>query len=201
MNSDSELQNTKIRNIAIFASGAGTNAENCIQYFKNNPNIKVQFIVTNKKEAGVISIAEKYNIAYKIYEKKDWEDVKNIILELQHYNIDLILLAGYLALIPKELIQAFLHKMINIHPALLPKFGGKGMYGKNIHKTVLEQGEKETGITIHEVDEIYDNGKIIFQQSVPISVDDTISSIEQKVRKLEYYHLPRVVEKLLLSKK
>ena len=201
MNSDSELQNTKIRNIAIFASGAGTNAENCIQYFKNNPNIKVQFIVTNKKEAGVISIAEKYNIAYKIYEKKDWEDVKNIILELQHYNIDLILLAGYLALIPKELIQAFLHKMINIHPALLPKFGGKGMYGKNIHKTVLEQGEKETGITIHEVDEIYDNGKIIFQQSVPISVDDTISSIEQKVRKLEYFHLPRVVEKLLLSKK
>jgi len=201
MNSDSELQNTKIRNIAIFASGAGTNAENCIQYFKNNPNIKVQFIVTNKKEAGVISIAEKYNIAYKIYEKKDWEDVKNIILELQHYNIDLILLAGYLALIPKELIQAFLHKMINIHPALLPKFGGKGMYGKNIHKTVLEQGEKETGITIHEVDEIYDNGKIIFQQSVPISVEDTINSIEQKVRKLEYYHLPRVVEKLLLSKK
>lgn len=201
MNSDSEQQKTTIKNIAIFASGAGTNAGNCIQYFENDPNIKVQLIVSNKREAGVISIAVKNNIPYKIYEKKDWQHVENIIQELHLFQIDLILLAGYLALIPKELIQAFPHKIINIHPALLPKYGGKGMYGKNIHKTVLENGEKETGITIHEVDEIYDNGKIIFQHAVEISHDDTIQTIEQKVRKLEYYYLPRVVEKLLLSKK
>lgn len=198
MNSDSELQH---KNIAIFASGAGTNAENCIQYFKGHANIRVQLIVSNKKEAGVISIAEKNNIPHKIYEKKDWEDIEKIIQELHLFNIDLILLAGYLALIPKKLILAFPHKIINIHPALLPKYGGKGMYGKNIHKTVLEHQEKETGITIHEVDEVYDNGKIIFQKSVEILPEDTISSIEQKVRKLEYYYLPKVVEKLLLSKK
>lgn len=201
MNSDSEQQKTTIKNIAIFASGAGTNAENCIHYFEKDPNIKVQLIVSNKRDAGVISIALKNNIPFKIYEKKDWEHVENIIRDLHLFQIDLILLAGYLALIPKELIQVFPHKIINIHPALLPKYGGKGMYGKNIHKTVLENGEKETGITIHEVDEIYDNGKIIFQHAVEISPDDTIRSIEQKVRKLEYYYLPRVVEKLLLSKK
>ena len=201
MNSDSEQKQTTIKKIAIFASGAGTNAENCIRYFEKNPNIKVQLIVSNKKEAGVISIAEKNNIPHKIYEKKDWEDVEKIIQELNYFEIDLILLAGYLALIPKELIHAFPHKIINIHPALLPKYGGKGMYGKNIHKTVLEQLEKETGITIHEVDEVYDNGKIIFQRSVEILPEDTIITIEHKVRKLEYYFLPRVVEKLLLSKK
>ncbi len=201
MNSDSEQKETIIKKIAIFASGAGTNAENCIRYFEGKSNIKVQLIVSNKKEAGVISIAEKNNIPHKIYEKKDWENVEKIIQELLHFEIDLILLAGYLALIPTELINVYPHKIINIHPALLPKYGGKGMYGKNIHKTVLENQEKETGITIHEVDEVYDNGKIIFQKSVEISPGDTIITIEQKVRNLEYYFLPRVVEKLLLSKK
>ena len=139
MNSDSEQKKTTIKKIAIFASGAGTNAENCIRYFEKNPNIKVQLIVSNKKEAGVISIAEKNNIPHKIYEKKDWEDVEKIIQELNYFEIDLILLAGYLALIPKELINAFPHKIININPALLPKYGGKGLYGTNIHKPVLKQ--------------------------------------------------------------
>ncbi len=199
MNSGSEHKKNELKRIAIFASGAGTNAENCIRYFNNSSQIKVQLIITNKKEAGVIEVAKKNNIPYYIYLKSDWQNVQFIIKELQSQHIDLILLAGYLALIPNALIQAFQGKIINIHPALLPKFGGKGMYGNHIHKRVLEAGEKETGITIHEVDEIYDNGKIVFQQSVNLAPDDTIESIEQKVRTLEYYHLPRVVEKLLLS--
>lgn len=199
MNSDSEQKIHAHKRIAIFASGAGTNAENCIQYFNNSSDIKVQLIITNKKDAGVIEVANRHNIPFHIYLKNDWQNVQLIIDELQAQKIDLILLAGYLALIPSALIQAFQGRIINIHPALLPKFGGKGMYGNFIHQRVLEAGEKETGITIHEVDEIYDNGKILFQQTVDISSEDTVESIEQKVRTLEYYHLPRVVEKLLLN--
>ena len=122
-----------------------------------------------------------------------------LIHALQQHQTDLIVLAGYLALIPAEVIAAFPHRIINIHPALLPKYGGKGMFGKKVHESVLSNAEKETGITIHEVDEIYDNGKIIFQHRVPVTEHDTTQSVEKKVREAEYYFLPRIIEKILTA--
>lgn len=199
MNSGSEIVSVNKKHVAIFASGAGSNADNLIQYFKFHPSIKIALIITNNKEAGVIKIAEKNFIPHRVCIKRDWVDPFNIIYELEGFKIDLIVLAGYLALIPAELTEVFKHKIINIHPALLPKYGGKGMFGNHIHKTVLENNETETGITIHEVDEIYDNGKILFQQSISIDSHDTPESIEKKVRELEYKYLPVTVEKLLLS--
>lgn len=187
--------------IAIFASGAGTNAENCIRYFKTHASIYVALIVTNRPEAGVIEVAERYGIPYVVRKLKEESEVTEMLQMLNAYRIDMILLAGYLSLVPLPLIAAYPHRIINIHPALLPKYGGKGMYGRKVHEAVFASGDAETGITIHEVDEIYDHGAIIFQAHTPITSDDTPASIEEKVRALEYMHLPHVVEKLLLTER
>ena len=187
--------------IAIFASGSGTNAENVIQYFAKHASIYVALIVCNKSGAGVIQVAERYGVACEIVQLKS-EDADELLLQLlRRYRIDMVLLAGFLALVPSRVISAFPHRIINLHPALLPKFGGKGMYGKRVHQSVLAAGESETGITIHEVDEIYDHGAIVFQARVPVTAQDTPETIEEKVRELEYRHLPRVVEKLLLTER
>ncbi|MFI5172281.1 MAG: phosphoribosylglycinamide formyltransferase [Chitinophagales bacterium] len=199
MNSASDKLMKEKKNVAILASGTGSNAENLIQYFDGHPSIRIALIVTNNKDAGVIKIAEKYNIPYRIFLKQEWWDTFNIIYVFEGFKIDLIVLAGYLSLIPTEFIEAFKNRIINIHPALLPKYGGKGMFGNHVHRTVLYNKEKETGITIHEVDEIYDNGKILLQEKIPIAPDDDARSIEKKVRQLEYKYLPLVVEKLLLK--
>lgn len=200
MNSDFEMHVAGgDHRIAIFASGAGTNAENCIRYFRTHASIYVALIVTNKPTAGVIEVAERYGIPYMIQETWDDEGAELLLSRLAQHRISFILLAGFLSLVPNELIRKFTGRIINIHPALLPAFGGKGMYGKRVHAAVYAAGVGESGITIHEVDEEYDHGKILFQAKVAIDGQDTPASIEEKVRALEYAHLPAVVEKLLLT--
>ena len=186
-------------NIALFASGAGSNAQKIIDFFKDHSWIKVALIVCNKIKAGVLEIAEKESIPTLIIEKQRFNQT-GYIPELQHYNIDFIVLAGFLWKIPSELIKYFPANIINIHPALLPNYGGKGMYGNAVHKAVIEGNEKESGITIHYVDEIYDNGKIIFQTTCTIDPAETPESLASKIHILEHAHYPKEIEHILNEK-
>lgn len=189
--------NTPRINIAIFASGKGSNAQKIINHFKNdNAKARVALIVTNHPNAGVLKIAERENINWLIIErKKFYED--GYIDELKNYSINFIVLAGFMWLIPSTLINAFPNKIVNIHPALLPKFGGKKMYGNFVHEAVIHAKEKESGITIHYVDEIYDNGKIIFQAKCNVDENETAETLANKIHSLEHEHYPRIVESLL----
>ncbi|MFP4042469.1 MAG: phosphoribosylglycinamide formyltransferase [Bacteroidales bacterium] len=186
-----------MRKIAIFASGSGTNAENIAQYFRGHKYIKVELILTNKKDAYVIKRAEKLSIPYIVFSKDELYNTEKIIQILREHQIDLIVLAGFLLLIPKRLIDAFPNRIINIHPALLPKHGGKGMYGMKVHETVKKHNEEETGITIHYVNENYDEGQIIKQYKCKVLQEDTPEDIAQKVHKLEYKYYPQVIENVL----
>lgn len=183
--------------IAIFASGSGSNAENIVNYFTNKPGFNIKLIVCNNPKAEVISRAERLGLPLILLNRKDFYQSDKLISLLQGMKIDLVVLAGFLWLLPPAFIKSFKNKIINIHPARLPKYGGKGMYGQNVHKAVLENKEKETGITIHLVDEIYDHGKILFQHTVPISITDTLQNIEEKVHNLEYAYYPQIIEKYL----
>jgi formyltetrahydrofolate-dependent phosphoribosylglycinamide formyltransferase len=186
-------------NIAIFASGAGTNANNIIQHFKNSEHIKVALVICNKPNAGVVRIAAQNNIPLLLIEKERFFNGDGYIHELHNYHINFIVLAGFLWKMPTLLIRSFSNKIINIHPALLPKYGGKGMYGVAVHQQVLLDKNKESGITIHYVDEHYDSGDIIFQDSCPVYENDTAETLAQRVHELEYEHYPRVIEKLVLE--
>lgn len=188
---------TPVVHIAIFASGAGSNAQKIIDKFKNNRLIKVSLIVCNKYGAGVLSIANRENIPFLLIDKTHFLNAGAYVSELKKNKIDFIVLAGFLWKIPPALIKAFPNKIINIHPALLPKYGGKGMYGSRVHEAVLEAGEKESGITIHYVDELYDHGRVIFQSTCNISPTDTTETLAQKVHELEHMHYPRVVEEII----
>lgn len=188
---------SQIKKLAIFASGNGTNAENIIRYFSNKPNIQIGLIVCNKPEAGVISIAQKHALPVLLIHKERFFYRDGYSQELKEAGIDLIILAGFLWKIPSLLINRFQNRIINIHPALLPKFGGKGMYGHFVHEAVIAQKAKETGITIHLVDEIYDNGRIIFQKSIPVAENETSYSIANKIHELEYRFYPEVIETYL----
>lgn len=184
-----------MKKVAIFASGSGSNAENIISHFKKK-HIDVEFtILTNNPNAFVIERAKKLNIKYYTFTKEELYNgiVKNI---LSDFNPDLIVLSGFLLLIPENIISNY-SKIINIHPALLPKYGGKGMYGNNVHKAVLENKEKKSGITIHYVNNEYDKGNIIFQKECKVTPSDTIDTLAQKVHKLEYEHFPIVIENIL----
>ena len=186
----------KTKHIAIFASGAGSNAQKIIDHFRNSDDAKVVLIVYNNPKAGVLTIAEKENIPTIIIErKKFYED--GYLEELNKYKIDLIVLAGFLWKIPTLLIQSYQNKIINIHPALLPKYGGKNMYGNAVHEAVLNANEKESGITIHCVDEIYDHGKIIFQTRCKVDEYETLESLATKIHSLEHVHYPAIIEKLI----
>jgi len=185
--------------LAIFASGAGTNAENVIRYFRSHASIYVALHVTNKPTAGVIEVAARYGIPCEVRVLRTVEDTAAMLDLLSRNRIEMILLAGYLSLIPSAVIARYPHRIYNIHPALLPKYGGRGMYGRRVHEAVYTAGERETGITIHEVDEVYDHGAVVFQATTEITPEDTPATIEEKVRALEYRHLPHVVEKLLLT--
>ena len=180
--------------IAIFASGNGTNAERIIKYFKDKKNINIGLILTNKRDAYVIQRAKRYNIDVKIFNRDEFYNNNNVINLLKERKINNIVLAGFLWLIPNNLIKAFSNKIINIHPALLPKYGGKGMYGMNVHKAIIENKEKESGITIHLVNEKYDEGKIIFQAKCKIENSDTSAILAEKIHKLEYEYFPKVIE-------
>ena len=180
-----------MKNIVIFASGSGSNAENIFNYIKNNEDINISLIVTNNKNAYVIERAKKLNIPYEVITKSKFQDTEFVLTTLNKYNTDLIVLAGFLLLIPEYLINEY--KIINIHPALLPKYGGKGMYGDNVHKAVIENNEKESGITIHYVNSKYDEGKIIFQAKCEVTPKDTFETLAEKIHKLEYKHFPHVI--------
>ncbi len=182
-------------NIAVFASGSGTNAQKLIHYFKQHQVIRVALIVSNKADAGVLDIAAKENIPSLIIEKDHFFNDNAYTSELKAAKIDFIVLAGFLWKIPSKLIQAYPNKIINIHPALLPKFGGKGMYGRHVHEAVIAAGEKESGITIHYVDELYDHGNIIFQASCVVNENETPHSLAEKIQVLEHTNYPYVIEK------
>jgi phosphoribosylglycinamide formyltransferase 1 len=186
-----------MKGIAIFASGAGTNAEQIIEYFSNHPVIKVALIVTNKPEAGVIRIAHRSALPVLIIDKEKFFRGDHYIRELRDAKIDFIVLAGFLWKIPAALIDAYRGRIINIHPALLPSYGGKGMYGGAVHQAVIEAREKESGITIHYVDEHYDHGDVILQVRCSISGSETPESLAQKIHQLEHAHYAPVIEQLL----
>lgn len=193
MNSVKSSQKHKI---AIFASGKGSNAKTIIDYFKGHKKIEVGLIVCNNPRAGVLEIAEIEGIPVLLLQKNIFMET-GYADELQKRNIGFIVLAGFLWKVPPVLIHAFPEKIVNIHPALLPNYGGKGMYGQAVHEAVVAAGEKESGITIHYIDEIYDNGTIIFQAKVQVEENDSWASVAKKVQELEHRHYAPQIEKLL----
>ncbi|MBS1627622.1 MAG: phosphoribosylglycinamide formyltransferase [Bacteroidetes bacterium] len=185
--------------LAIFASGAGSNAAKIIDYFKHNTHITIALIVSNKKEAGVLKIAEQNNIPVLIIEKEQFFKGDAYINALNKSTITFIVLAGFLWKVPQQLITSFFNKIINIHPALLPKYGGKGMYGNFVHEAVIQNKEKESGITIHFVNEKYDDGKHIFQTTCNVDENDTPETLAKKIQLLEHQHFPEQIEKILTN--
>lgn len=187
-----------MKNVAILASGEGTNAERIIRYFAEKKTAKVCVVLTNKAEAGVIRRANALSIPVEVLLTSDFKEGKATAL-LHDYRVDFVVLAGFLLRIPDDMLHDYPDRIVNIHPSLLPKFGGKGMYGSRVHQAVLEAGETESGITIHFINERYDEGAIILQARCPVMPDDTPDTLANRVHQLEYEHFPRVIEKLLLE--
>jgi phosphoribosylglycinamide formyltransferase-1 len=183
-----------MKNLAIFASGSGTNAENIIIYSQLSKLFCVKLILSNKYDAGVIDRAKKYNVPVLVFDKKMFYESNEVINILKKNSIDFIILAGFLWLVPASLIKEFNEKIINIHPALLPKYGGKGMFGMNVHNAVIQNDEKMSGITIHYIDEVYDRGKYILQVCIKVEDNDTPDSLANKIHQLEYYYFPKAIE-------
>ena len=186
-----------MKNIAVFASGSGTNAENLIRFFRTKPGKEVALVLTNKQDAGVLDKAKKLDVETIIFNQNDFNHPGQILQILKAHHIDFIVLAGFLWLIPESLVSAYPNRIVNIHPALLPKYGGKGMYGKKVHRAVIDNGEEESGITIHYVNEKYDEGNIIYQARCAVEPEDTPESLAARVHQLEYAHYPAVVDDLL----
>lgn len=185
-------------NAAIFASGEGTNAENLFNYFANDSRIKIKLVVTNRDDAGVIARAEKYKKNVQIISKAALENYTDKLIEFfEVEKIDLIILAGFLLKMPEAFIKAFPKKIINLHPALLPNYGGKGMYGMRVHRAVIDNKEKESGITIHFVNEEYDKGEIILQARCKLDANETEETLAKKIQLLEFEYLPKAVETFL----
>mgnify|MGYP003612258904 CR=1 FL=1 len=185
-----------MKKIVLFASGSGSNAENIIQYFKDSESVEIAAVISNKPDAKVLERAANHQVPSFVFLKDDFSTDK-VLNKIQEIQPDLIVLAGFLLKFPSNIVELYPNKIINIHPALLPKYGGKGMYGMNVHKAILENSETETGISIHYVDEHYDNGDMIFQQKVSITDCKTPEAIAQKVHELEHEHFPKVIERLL----
>lgn len=187
-----------MKRILIFASGSGSNAENIIKYFKDSALATVTQVLTNNEHAKVLERCERLNIKSLVFNRKEFSK-EDTILNLLKNEADYIILAGFLWRVPQKIVDAFPNKIINVHPALLPKYGGKGMYGMNVHKLVVENKEKESGITIHFVNENYDEGAIIFQKSVKLDENDTPEEVASKIHELEYEHFPKVIEGVILK--
>lgn len=185
------------RHIAIFASGTGSNAKKIIEYFKHNPKVAVSLVVSNKAEAPVLKMAQENGVPALVIDRAFFYQTGSILKIFNQYSIDYVVLAGFLWLVPTYLVRAFEGRMVNIHPALLPKYGGKGMYGMRVHEAVKMAGETETGITIHLVNEQYDDGDIVFQAKCPVEPTDSPDDIAQKIHRLEHRYFPEVIEKLL----
>jgi len=188
-----------MKKLAIFVSGSGTNMQRIANYFKNHPQIEMSLVVCNNPDAGAIARAESLGIPLMMIDKKSFKNPEPLTAELFKKQIDWIILAGFLWLIPKVLIQAYPNKIVNIHPALLPAYGGKGMYGEKVHQAVIQNGEKQSGITIHFVNEHYDAGAIIFQQQLELQADETPESLARRIHELEYKYYPEVIEKVVLT--
>jgi len=188
-----------MRNIAIFASGSGTNAENIIQYFSNLKSARVKLVLSNRREAYVLKRAEALKVKSCFFDYDDFYTSGKVPGMLTENNIDFIVLAGFLWLVPESILLKYEGRIINIHPALLPRYGGKGMYGDKVHRAVLENRDAESGITIHYVSRQYDEGDIIFQARCRVEEDDTADTLAARVHTLEYKHFPEVIEKLILG--
>ncbi len=183
--------------LALLASGSGTNAENMVKYFIKDPDIKIVTICSNHSRAFVLERAKKLGIPSFVFDRHDFYSTDTVAQYLIDCKTDWIILAGFLWLVPENLLSAYPNRIVNIHPALLPNYGGKGMYGDRVHKAVIESGDRESGITIHFVNTEYDRGDIIFQARCPVKPDDTAETLAQRVHQLEYEHYPRVIERLV----
>ena len=182
--------------LAVFASGSGSNAENLIEHFNKTFDKRIVLVLSNNPEAFVLERAARLGVPAEVFDRRALKEEK-VLETLRKYEVNFIVLAGFLWLVPAEIIRAYPGRIVNIHPALLPKYGGKGMYGHYVHEAVLRNGEKESGITIHYVNEQYDSGDIIFQARCPVMPGDTPETLQERVHQLEYEHFPRVVDDLL----
>ena len=187
-----------MKRIAIFASGEGSNAEAIVKYFDGREDIKVEVVLSNRAMAGVHERMKKLNIPSVTFSKEQWTEVTEIVELLKQKSIDLIVLAGFLAIIKPLIIREYSGRIVNIHPSLLPRHGGPGMWGMNVHNAVLNAGDTESGITIHYVDEEVDGGAIISQHKCEVKVTDTPEDLAQRVHDLEYYYFPRIIETILV---
>jgi len=183
--------------IAIFGSGSGTNAENIMQYFNGNLYIEVALVLSNKADAYILERARLHHIPYAVFTKTDFNNTLKLLSLLKEHEVDFIVLAGFLLQIPVNLIHAYPNKIINIHPALLPKYWGKGMYGDRVHDAVIASGDKFSGITIHYIDEHYDSGSIIFQAKCDVLTTDTPNDLATRIHALEYKYFPKVIERTI----
>jgi len=182
--------------LAVFASGSGSNAENLIEYFNKTFDKRIVLVLSNNPEAYVLERAARLGVPLVVFTRQELREGK-VLQVLRENDIDFVVLAGFLWLVPQNIIDAYRNRIVNIHPALLPRYGGKGMYGHHVHEAVLANGDKESGITIHYVNEKYDSGDIIFQARCPVLPGDTPESLQERVHALEYEHFPRVVEELI----
>ena len=189
------------KRIAIFASGSGSNAQKIMEHFKRNAEAEVVLILTNNPQAYVLQRADNFEVPSHIFTRRELYETDDVINLLKNLQVDLIVLAGFLWLVPVSLLKAFSNKVINLHPALLPKYGGAGMYGDHVHKAILANKEEESGITIHFVNEQFDEGEIIHQSKFKIDKDDNLEMVKFKGQQLEHHHFPRVVEGLLKKMK
>lgn len=188
-----------MKNVVLFASGNGTNAENIIRYFKDKKTAVITQVMTNNPQAGVIERAKNLGVPVTVFDKETLKHPETLVAELKDMGTDMIVLAGFLWKIPDGLLHVYQDRIMNIHPALLPKFGGKGMYGRHVHEAVIENKETKSGITIHYVNEKYDEGAIIFQAETPVYENDTPESLAERIHKLEYEYFPQIVEQTLLN--
>ncbi|MGM0667168.1 MAG: phosphoribosylglycinamide formyltransferase [Bacteroidota bacterium] len=186
-----------MKNIAIFASGSGTNAQKIIEYFSTAKSANVRLILSNKADAFVLERARKFSIPTLVFDRDDLYNSDTVLQALEENDIFLIVLAGFLWLIPEEILDRFPGRVVNIHPALLPDYGGKGMYGSRVHRAVIENREKESGITIHYVNSRYDEGDIIFQARCEVRPDDSPESLAERIHALEHKYYPRIIDKLI----
>ncbi|MFD0793549.1 phosphoribosylglycinamide formyltransferase [Mucilaginibacter litoreus] len=189
------------KRIAIFASGSGSNAQKIMEHFKRSADAEVVLILTNNPQAYVLQRADNFEIPSHIFNRHEFYETEEVISLLKNLQVDLIVLAGFLWLVPQSLLAAFPNKIINLHPALLPKYGGKGMYGDHVHKAILAAGEEESGITIHFVNAEFDEGEIIHQSRFKIEPGDTLEMVKFKGQQLEHHHFPKVIEGLLKKMK
>ena len=188
-----------MKKIAIFASGSGSNAENIINYFAQKPQFCVKSVFCNVPDAYVLERAKKYRIPSFVFNREEFRNPDKVFRQLQEQEIDFIVLAGFLWLMPSFITAAWPNKIVNIHPALLPAYGGKGMYGHHVHEAVIAAGEKESGITIHYVNDHYDQGAIIFQAKCPVLPTDTPDDLAARVHELEYRYFPQIIAETILK--